>query len=307
MIPYDYPPITPRVNLRLKQTARLWTSYSADFPVAQPTRYMENNTAYGEYFRPNTDGNVPLVILSHGWGNRSVVPCKLLARALAKRGIACFLLYLVFHSSRLPEEVRNRLPELTAEEWFSGYQMSVVDIRQIIDWAITVEGISREHIAVMGLSLGGIISAIAMAVDERIKAGVLMVTGGNSEKIVQTSRISAFRKHYKRSEAEYNEIQECYLRYLAEVAKRGFENVTPDMNSFLTDPLTFAHLLRQRPLLMINARWDEFIPKEATLDFWEACDKPSISWYPATHPSIWLWYPLILRQITGFIKSTFEP
>ena len=307
MIPYDYPPITPRFNLRLKQTARLWTRYSADFPVAQPTRYMENNTAYGEYFRPNTDGNVPLVILSHGWGDRSVFPCKLLARALAKRGIACFLLYLVFHSSRLPEVVKNRLPELTAEEWFSGYQMSVVDIRQIIDWAIAVEGISQEHIAVMGLSLGGIISAIAMAVDERIKAGVLMVTGGNSEKIVQTSRISAFRKHYKRSEAEYNEIQERYLRYLAEVAKRGLENVTPDTNSFLTDPLTFAHLLRQRPLLMINARWDEFIPKEATLDFWEACDKPSISWYPATHSSIWLWYPLILRQITGFIKSTFEP
>jgi esterase/lipase len=226
---------------------------------------------------------------------------------LAKRGIACFLLYLAFHSSRLPEIVRNRLPDLTAEEWFSGYQMSVVDIRQIIDWAITEEGISRERIAVIGLSLGGIISAIAMAVDERIKAGVLMVTGGNSEKIVQTSRISAFRKHYKHSKAEYNEIQERYLRYLAEVAKRGLENVEPDTNSFLTDPMTFAHLLRQRPLLMINAHWDEFIPKEATLDFWEACDKPSISWYPATHSSVWLWYPLILRQILGFIKSTFKP
>ena len=69
--------------------------------------------------------------------------------------------------------------------------------------------------------------------------------------------------------------------------------------------MTFAHLLQQRPLLMINALWDEFIPKEATLDFWEACGKPNISWYPGTHASIWLWYPLILRQITSFIKSTF--
>ena len=306
MIPYNYPRTVPRVNLRLKQTTRSWTCYSVDFPVAQPTRYKENNTACGEYFRPNIDGNVPLVILSHGWGDRSVFPCKLLARALAKRGIACFVLYLVFHSRRLPDVVRNRLPNLTDDEWFSGYQLSVIDIRQIIDWAITLEGISREHIAVMGLSLGGFISAIAMGIDERIKAGVLMVAGGNSEKIVQMSRTSVFRKRYKHSEAEYNEIQNCYARYLVEVAEKGLENVTPVRRSFLTDPMTFAYLLQQRPLLMINALWDEFIPKEATLDFWEACGKPNISWYPATHSSIWLWYPLILRRITGFVRSTFE-
>ena len=149
MIPYNYLRIVPRVNLRLKQTTRLWTRYSVDFPVAQPTRYKKSNTAYGEYFRLNTYGKVPLVILSHGWGDHSVFPCKLLGRALAKRGIASFVLYLVFHSSRLPDVVRNRLPDLTAEEWFRGYQMSVVDIRQIIDWAIDIEGISKEHIAVM--------------------------------------------------------------------------------------------------------------------------------------------------------------
>lgn len=305
MIPYNYPCIVPHVNLRLKQTTRAWTRYSVDFPVAHPTRYKESNTAYGEYFRPNTDGNVPLVVLSHGWGDHSVFPCKLLARALAKRGIASFVLYLVFHSSRMPDVIRNRLPDLTAEEWFSGYQMSVVDIRQIIDWAIDIEGISKEHIAVMGLSLGGFISAIAMGIDNRIKAGVLLVTGGNSEKIAQMCRVNAFRKRYKRSEAEYNEIQSYYAQYLVEVAEKGIENVTPVKRSFLTDPMTFAHLLQQRPLLMINALWDEFIPKEATLDFWEACGRPNISWYPGTHSSIWLWYPLILRRITSFVKSTF--
>jgi len=305
MIPYDYPYIVPRVNLQLKQTTRVLTRYSVDFPVAQPTLYQESNTAYGEYFRPNIDGDVPLVVLSHGWGDRSVFPCKLLAQALAKRGIASFVLYLVFHSRRLPDVIKNRLPDLTAEEWFKGYQMSVVDIRQIVDWAIAMEGISKEYIAVMGISLGGFISAIAMGVDKRIKAGVLLTAGGNSEKIVQMSRISTFRKRYKRSEAEYSEIRNCYAQYLDEVAEKGLENVTPVRQSFLTDPMTFAHLLQQRPLLMINALWDEFIPKEATLDFWEACGRPDISWYPGTHASIWLWYPLILKQITNFMKSTF--
>jgi hypothetical protein len=70
--------------------------------------------------------------------------------------------------------------------------------------------------------------------------------------------------------------------------------------------MTFAHRLRKRPVLMLNARWDEAIPKEATLDFWEAAGKPPITWFPATHPSIWLWYPLIRAKILGFIKSALD-
>jgi fermentation-respiration switch protein FrsA (DUF1100 family) len=52
--------------------------------------------------------------------------------------------------------------------------------------------------------------------------------------------------------------------------------------------MTFAPYLRERPILMINALWDEFIPRQATLDFWKACGKPDIKWFPAAHATIWL-------------------
>ena len=110
---------------------------------------------------------------------------------------------------------------------------------------------------------------------------------------------------YKRTEAEFEEIQSDYAQYLTEVAEKGFENVTPSKNSYLTDPMTFASYLQNRPILMFNALWDEYIPREATLDFWAACGKPTISWFPSTHSTIWLWYPLIQRKITHFLKSNF--
>ncbi|GAH71440.1 unnamed protein product, partial [marine sediment metagenome] len=110
-----------------------------------------------------------------------------------------------------------------------------------------------------------------MGIDKRIKAGVFLTAGGNSEKIGRNNRKSKMRKGYNRTEAEYNEIQHDYAQYLAEVAEKGFENVTPPRKSFLIDPMTFAHYLRERPVLMLNALWDEYIPREATLDFWEAC------------------------------------
>jgi hypothetical protein len=56
---------------------------------------------------------------------------------------------------------------------------------------------------------------------------------------------------------------------------------------------------------MINALWDQAIPREATDDFWEAAGKPPITWFPATHPTIWLWYPFIRHKIVRFLQSAF--
>ncbi len=305
MNPYSYLDGESHFNLHLKETTPGWLCYAVDFPTAHPTRYAENNTVRGEYFQPRNAENAPLAILIHGWGDYSVIPCKLLAKTLVKRGIACFILYLVFHSSRMPEVIKSRLPVLTAEEWLEGYQVSVIDVRQVVDWAESRAEINEEQIAVIGISLGGIISAIAMGIDKRIGAGVFVVTGGNSEKITFKSRRSDFRKLYNYSEAEYHQNQILYASYLAEVAEKGFENVEPPRKFFLTDPMTFGYLLRERPVLMVNALWDEAIPREAALDFWEACGKPALAWFPATHASIWLLYPLISRKIARFLSSTF--
>ena len=144
-----------------------------------------------------------------------------------------------------------------------------------------------------------------MGIDKRIRAGVFVVAGGNSEKITLKSRRSDFRKHYNYNEAQYHQNQKLYTQYLAEVAEKGFENVNPEKDFFLTDPMTFAYYLQNRPVLMINALWDEAIPREAALDFWEACGKPEIVWYPATHAFIWLLYPLVSRRVSRFLTSTF--
>jgi len=205
----------------------------------------------------------------------------------------------------MPEVIKERFPVLAPEEWFESYQISVIDVRQVVDWASSRAEINKEQIAVIGMSFGGFISAIAMGIDKRIGAGVFLVAGGNSEKITYKSRRSDFRKHYNYAEAEYQQNQSRYAQYLAEVAEKGFENVIPVKRSFLTDPMTFGYYLRQRPVLMINALWDEAIPREAALDFWQASGEPAIAWFPAGHASIWLLYPLISRKISRFLTSTF--
>ena len=306
MNPYSYENSIPGVKLRLKKDTHTMLHYGIQFRSALDTGYPENGIVKGEYYQPRVEYKVPLAILVHGMGDHSVIPCKLLARSLLKQGIACFIPYLTIHSKRSPKAMRAHLPYLNPDEWFQCYRVSVVDIRQIVDWAYSRTELDAEQVATLGISFGGFVSAIAMGIDERIKAGVFLVSGGNSNKISWLNGVNQYRKRYQRTEANYLEIQSSYAQYLKGVSERGFENVAPANQSFLTDPLTFAGYLKGRPVLMINARRDKYIPSETVIELWQACGQPDIKWIPSGHTSIWLWYPAIRRSITAFLKSSLD-
>ena len=110
MNPYSYDKDKSQPNLQLKQTTRHWSHYLVDFPTAHPTPYEKSNTVLGEYFQPRGADNAPLVVLLHGIGDLSVPPCKMLAKTLARKGIASFVLYSVMHSKRMPASVLKRFP-----------------------------------------------------------------------------------------------------------------------------------------------------------------------------------------------------
>ena len=293
-------------NLRFVKQNKHWRHYQVDFPVVSANCYPGGEIARGEYFEPVNKDHAPLTILIHGWGDHSVWPFKLMIDGLIHRGIACFILYLPFHANRLPVEMKSRLSNLTPDEWFTGYQMAVTDVRRVIDWATQNEHTYNRQINVIALSLGAFVASMAMGIDRRIKAGVFIVHGGNTGKMMQTNSVSRFGKRYRVPDKEYRENQKNYSSYLAEVANKGFENVTPAQRTYLIDPVTYAPMLKGRPVLMINARWDEIIPQEASLDFWKACGECERIIFPATHASIWIWYPLIMRKINRFLKSSLQ-
>lgn len=306
MHPYDYPTGENSYNSRLTETTKTYHRYMVTFPSVPSPSLPQPDIVRGEYFQPCGIDRFPLVILVHGMGDPNIIPCNLIARNLAKKGIASFVLYLVFHSSRMPPDMKRRFPALTAKEWFDTYRLSVINIRQIIDWANGRAEIDKDEIATVGISVGGILSALAMGVDERIRAGVFIISGGNWEEMTWHSWSHSAREKENCGRAECHVIRSQYPKFVAEVAEKGIENVTPIKECFLTDPITFAFRLQNRPVLMINARWDTIIPRQCALDLWEACGQPPILWLPATHLTIYLWYPLLVSRITSFLKSTFN-
>ncbi len=307
MYPFQYRCSTDKFVLTPEKAYSHHQKFTLEFPVFSNHNYQNAKPANGYYYLPlNSTEAKPCIILVHGWGDRSAIPMRKLAADLAEHGVATVFLYSPFHSRRAPRPIKKKGTHLTPEEWFVGYQILITDIFSVLDWLAIRSEIDNGRIGLVGLSMGAFIGSIALALEERLKLGVLLLSGGNSGKIAQLSRFRNFRKDFGLPDNIYEQTQRKYLTYLKAVREKGWENVTPDQNSYYIDAMTYAHLLRKKPMLMINALWDEFIPREATLDFWEAAGKPALEWLPATHPTIWAFYPRILKMITGFLVSTFN-
>ena len=304
---YDYVKTEPCFTLQLQETNPRWLHYDVTFRTAHPNRYQEDDIACGEYYVPASANCSPLAILVHGlgaFGERNVAPCRILARDLAKTGVASFVLKLLV-PVQAAEGSKRQLSGPYIESWLELFQALVTNIRQVIDWTKNRNELDAHRMAVIGISIGGMASAIAMAVDKRITAGVFIVTGGNMGKIIWSQNAGTQLNH-KCTKAQCQEIYSHYPQYLADLKEKGIENVFPARECFLFDPLTFAPHLCGRPTLMINAEWDNSVPKHSALEFWQECGQPRIVWLPADHQSIFLRHHSIRSETTIFLNSAFE-
>ena len=300
--PYDYTPVE-RYNILPAAENGRYRRLMVSFPSACAAENSKMNDVSGVCYLPRSTGKSPFVVLAHGVGDTSAAPCHLLARALADAGIASFVLYLPVHSRRLPDDLKDRFYQLTAQDWFDLYRVSVINIRQALDWAQNRPEIDAGRLGVAGVSFGGYVAAIALGVDPRLKAGAILLACGNQEKLAWTRRSRRFAK-YDISEAVFREHQERYFAYISDVAASGFENVTPSHPGYPFDPYTFSSAIKEKQMLLANARWDEYFPREAAMEFWQACGRPKQVWLPSGHATAWLYYPIIRRNVVEFFRRS---
>jgi predicted esterase len=303
MHPYDYATNGSGFNISLLAGTSQRSHHELTFPAPRTMSYQEANTVYADYFTPAAKKTSPLTILVPGMGDNSLVPCINLARQLVKVEIAALVLYLPFHSRRLPSPLKGNYQPTTVQDWLGIHQASVAEIRRIVDWAASREEIDSKRIGVAGISLGGMISAIGMALEPRISGGVFVVTGGNLEELSWGGAEKVLGTGHTCTREDCHRVYSQYPSYLENIVQAGIENVVPARECFLFDPLTFVSRLRGRPVLMINAERDEIVPQKAVLEFWQGCGKPPLKWLPATHLSIYSYTPLIGEEIAHFLKS----
>lgn len=235
------------------------------FPSPVTTPHPRNNTVHCEFFRPlGTQGPVPGVIVLHILGGDFPL-ARLFCNHLAANGCATLFVKMPYYGPRRDPNSRVRMVSEDPHQTVAGMKQAVLDIRRAGAWLASRQEVDAEQLGIMGISLGGIVSALAAECEPRFKKVGLLLAGGDISKVAWESP----------------ELRKVRARWQAAGGTREslVEVVKP------IDPVTYAANLRNRKVLMLNASHDEIIPKACTEALWRAAGEPEIEWWNAGHIS----------------------
>ncbi len=183
-------------------------------------------------------------------------------------------------------------------EFFYFIKKSVSEIRGIIDFC--QDKYKCKKVYLIGASLGGIISTIVSAIDERIEKIVLLVSGGDFENITWRGLLRfTLRKDCSRRTC--HNLHQIYKKLLKWNLYQDIEKLP--RKCFIYDPLLFAPLLGDKKVLMINGLFDLIIPFFSVIELKEKIKNAEIIWYPGTHLSLYYFFPFLKNKIIKFLEN----
>ncbi len=270
-------------EMELVRETERYRVYKVRFPSPVETRDAANNTVHAEYFQPiaaNAESRAPGVVVLHILGADFALSRYLAAR-LADQGVAALFMKLPYYGERRGVARRGAA---------SGYQrvvaalgQGVCDVRRAACWLAARPEIDPARLGVTGISLGGIVSALAASADPSINRAVLLLAGGGVADVLWNMPESAV----------YRAIWLASGR-----TKADFEKLTAPY-----DPATYAHRLRGKHVLMLAGNADEIIPPAATLALWEAAGRPPLEWFDCGHYSAAGYLLPGIRKTVAFLRD----
>lgn len=260
--------------------------YKITFPSALQTKYSENNLVHAWYKKPQHERGI--VILLHGWKIDSQIVYKLTIKNFLDANYGVVFLELPYHMHRTPAQSYSGEYFITAnlQRTIDAYRQAVLDVRCCIDYFTTKTKKRTRNIALWGTSLGAMIATLTLPFDQRVKAVVSVVGGGNIAGIcwngVSTQQV-------KRDCVQHNISFETIENYWK-----------------IIDPLTYATKKLKNCVLMINAEKDEYISPVYTKQLWERLGKPKIVWLPMGHLGFIMHFKKGMKETLKFIEERFK-
>jgi len=205
----------------------------------------------------------PCLIFLHGYGGRKEDALKL-ADIVAKEGYAILSIDAPYHGERKVSGKVLYSPNL--EETKRNFIQTVIDLRRGVDFLETRSEVDKTRLGYVGGSMGGILGAIFIGIEERIKVAVLVVAGGNLPLMIEKSQHPAVPPIRRR-------IKELGLTY--EDVRRIVDPV---------DPLNFIYHFSPKPLQFHLGIKDRIVPAEAGKLLVERAGEPKeVYWYDTGH------------------------
>lgn len=259
--------------------------YKVRFPSPVRTDLEANNTVHAHYFQPKGKGPFPGVVVIHILGG-SFPLSQMIANGLARRKVAALFIKLPYYGERRGNSRSHQFLSFEPDVTQRNFTQGVLDARRAAAWLGSRPEVDAEQLGITGISLGGIMSALAAPADPRFKKAAIYLGGGNLGEMVwshSNRAATAFRKSWRAR----GETKASFLK-----------KVTP------VDPVTYGYLLKERQVLMVAAKNDEIVPPSATKALWESAGrKPKLVWLDAGHISAMLYLYGEMERLGRFFQG----
>lgn len=263
----------------------LLRTIAVTFPSPVETAISENNTVYGEYFQPAGAGPFPGVVVLHILGGEFPLS-QTVASSLARAKVAAIFIKMPYYGERRSKESPRRMISRNPRETAEGMTQAVLDVRRAGAWLAARPEVDKQRLGVTGISLGGIMSALSAAGEPRFRKVAIYLGGGRlGENLwgLEHRDADAFRAEWIKA----GESRESFLKLLEPV-----------------DPATHGRLLKDRDVLMVNAKTDEIIPRAATMALWDSIGtKPELVWLDAGHITAAAYLPGEMVRLQKFFTA----
>jgi hypothetical protein len=228
------------------------------------------------------DGPHPLIvcipILAAG---RSIL--LRIATDLAHRGFATAFLERegrIFRRNESPADLEERLSS------------QVVDHRAFLAWCSRRPELDPDRVGIVGLSLGGILGGVLVAVEPRIKAASLCLSGGDLPSIL-TDTGEGRIVDWARARAAAGGL----------TASRLEDELRSSLRS---DPSLLGAHVDPRRVFMVTASFDGVVPERNSELLWESLGRPKRLVVPLGHYSAAFVLDFVLREVETFSRERFR-
>lgn len=203
-----------------------------------------------------------------------------LATALSERG------YAVAWASRAGRAMSRGQRSVDLEQLF---RRTLKHNRMVLAWARQQHDLFRPQQAVFGISMGGMVGSVLMALEPDLVAGVLCLAGGDLADIIQHStedRIVRWRQWRQQHDG-------LGPSQLAREIQR----------EVLTEPLRFGPHVPSNKVFLVATRLDEVVPMRNQDLLWESLGRPERLVMPLSHYTAALGFGRILSHADRFLAA----
>jgi len=257
-----------------------------------------------DHFRGTGPAPRPVIIVVPIWGNGAFsYPSDRFSRHIRDRtegrydvleviGEPPLIRWQHLASASSPEQFRRR-----AETMVERIRLASITLRRMVDWVASRKQLDADNVAIVGFSMGAIVTTMVLGNDDRFAAGAIVMGGGRFDLIFAhcDGRAGDLRETVLE---RFGWTTEQYRQLFAEVFEAG-------------QPANFRGNYRPGNILMMDAMFDDCIPKESRESLWRTLGRPERISFLARHRSAFLAFtPLVLnyggRRILRFLRERLE-